>query len=321
MKTNLRPLAAGAVLFALSAFLTTRAFSFGQVRGNESEKPQTAKTAQAGAEADNPKRADDDAAVRKATAEFVQAVEKGDAKAVAAFWTEEGEYIGDDGTTLRGRAPIEAAYAKQFAKKKNTKVEFNIESVRFPSKDTAIEEGYAKSYRDESGQPACSRYSLLYAREGGKWLIAVFREWPDEGVALRDLDWLIGSWEAKNDEAEIRTTYSWDANKNSIRCQIANKSKGRTLNAIQIILKDPRTGQLRSWIFDDEGSFGDGAWTADGKRWRIAASGVQADGGELTATNTITPVDKDTFIWQSTERTVDGEDLPNVPPIKVTRVK
>ena len=318
MKTKMRLLAAGAGLVALSVFLTSQIGSSAQILGSEPEKPLAVK---ASADGEKPKRPDDDAAVRKATADFTQAVEKGDAKAVAAAWTEEGEYIGEDGTTLRGRAPIEAAYAKQFAKKKNTKVEFNIESVRFPSKDTAIEEGYAKSRKGESEQPTCSRYSLLYAREGGKWQIAVMREWPDEGVALRDLDWLIGAWEAKNDETEVRTTYSWDANKNSIRCQIAIKSKGRTVNAIQILLKDPRTGQLRSWIFDDDGSFGDGAWTADGKRWQIAATGVQSDGGELTATNLMTPVDKDTFIWQSTERTVDGEDLPNIPPIKVTRVK
>ena len=107
---------------------------------------------------------------------------------------------------------------------------------------------------------------MLYAREDGKWLIAVLREWPDEGVALRDLDWLIGTWEAKKEEGEVRTTYTWDANKNSIRCQISIKGKGRTVNAIQVLLKDPRNGQLRSWIFDDDGSFVDSAWTADGKR-------------------------------------------------------
>jgi hypothetical protein len=74
-------------------------------------------------------------------------------------------------------------------------------------------------------------------------------------------------------------------------------------------------------MFDEDGGFGDAAWTRDGKRWLIAATGVQADGGELTATNILTPVDKDTFTWQSTERTLDGEELPNIPPVKVTRVK
>ena len=53
----------------------------------------------------------------------------------------------------------------------------------------------------------------------------------------------------------------------------------------------------------------------------ITAAGVQADGGELTATNILTPVDKNAFTWQSIERTLDGKELPNIPPVKVTRVK
>src|SRR6202040_3860738 len=99
------------------------------------------------------------------------------------------------------------------------------------------------------------------------------------------------------------------------------RGKDRNVSATQVLLKDPRNGQLRSWIFDDDGGFGDAAWTRDGKRWVIAAAGVQADGGELTAKNILTQVDKDTFTWQSTERTLDGEELANIPPVKVTRVK
>ncbi len=289
-------LAAGVVLAAMAAFVTT------QVRSADPREPKRA----------------DEAAVRQATADFIKKVETGDAKGVAASWTEEGEYIGEDGTAIRGRADIEAAYAKALAKKKNIKLEFNVESIRFPSKDTAIEEGYAKRYRDNSDQPTCSRYSVLHVREGGKWLMALLREWPDEGMSLRDLDWLIGAWEAKTDDAEVRTTYEWGAKKNSIRCQIAIKGKGRNVTATQILLKDPRTGNLRSWTFDDDGGFGDGAWSRDGKRWVIEASGVQADGGELTALNILTPVNKDSFTWQSSERTLDGAELPNIPPVKVT---
>jgi uncharacterized protein (TIGR02246 family) len=311
-------LAAAGVLVALASFLTSSVRSAGENGTAAQEKVAPAK-ADAGTK--ESKRADDEAAVRKATTNFIKAVEKGDAKAVAASWTEEGEYIGEDGTTIRGRPAIEAAYAKAFAKNKKVKVEITIESIRFPSKDTAIEEGYAQSYKGDSEQPTASRYSVLHVRESGKWLMAVLREWPDEGVSLRDLDWLIGTWEAKTEEAEVRTDYEWDAKKNSIRCHFTIKGKGRNVSGIQVLLKDPRTGQLRSWLFDDDGGFGDGAWTRDGKRWIITAAGVQADGGELTATNILTPVDKDTFTWQSTERTLDGEELPNIPPVKVTRVK
>ncbi|MBF8302940.1 MAG: hypothetical protein HW396_1221, partial [Candidatus Dadabacteria bacterium] len=45
-----------------------------------------------------------------------------DAGAVAAHWTENGEYFADDGTTYRGRMAIEKAYQELFGKKK-TKTE------------------------------------------------------------------------------------------------------------------------------------------------------------------------------------------------------
>ncbi len=318
MKRKMCLLAAGGVLVAVIVFLTTQSGSAGQKKTGEADKPVPAK---ADVPAKDAKRADDEAAIRKATADFIKVFEKGDAKAVAASWTEEGEYIGDEGTTIRGRAAIEAAYAKAFAKKKNPKVEITIESIRFPSKDTAIEEGYAKSYKTDADHPTTARYSVLHVREGGKWLMALLREWPDEAVSLRDLDWLIGTWEAKTDETEVRTKYEWDAKKNSIHCQITIKMKDRNISATQVLLKDPRTGGLRSWVFDDDGNFGDGAWTREGKGWVIEASGVQSDGGEVTAKNLMTPVDKDTFTWQSTERTLDGNPLPNIPPVKVKRVK
>jgi uncharacterized protein (TIGR02246 family) len=318
MKRSVYGVAAGGVLVALVAFLTSQVRSADDDRPAAPEKREPAK---APAEPRETKRADDEAAIRKASADFIKHFEKGDARAIAAAWTTDGEYIGEDGTTIRGRADIEAAYARAFAKQKRVKVEMTIESIRFPSKDTAIEEGYAKSYKGDSDQPTASRFSVLHVREGGRWLMAVLREWPDEGVSLRDLDWLIGTWEAKTDETEVRTAYEWDAKKNSIRCHITIKGKGRNVSATQVLLKDPRTGQLRSWMFDDDGGFGEGTWTRDGKRWVIAATGVQADSGELTARNILTPVDRDTFSWQSTERTLDDEDLPNIPPVKVKRVK
>ena len=311
MKGKLCLLAAAGALAGLVALATTQGRLAGQDRPAEPAKGAPGGT----------KRAADEAAIRKTAADFIKAVEKGDAKAVGAFWTEEGEYIADDGTTIRGRPAIEAAYSKALASQKHLKVEVTVESIRFPSKDTAIEEGYAKRYHGDSEQPTTSRYSVLHVREGGHWLMALLREWPDEGVSLHDLDWLIGTWEAKTEEAEVRTTYGWGDQKNSIRCQITIKGPNRNITATQFLLRDPRTGQLRSWLFDNDGGFGDGTWARDGRRWVITATGVQADGGELTATNILTPVDHDTFTWQSTQRTLEGEALPNVPPVKVRRVK
>src|SRR5262245_50414116 len=99
MKKKVCLLAAGGVLVALVAILMSQERSAGQNKTTDSGKapPKTAG-------AKDSKHAADEAAIRKETADFIKAVEKGDAKAVAAAWTEDGEYIGEDGTTIRGRA-------------------------------------------------------------------------------------------------------------------------------------------------------------------------------------------------------------------------
>jgi uncharacterized protein (TIGR02246 family) len=263
----------------------------------------------------------DDAAIRLASKEFVKALEKGDPKAVAAFWTDEGEYVADDGSVFRGRAAIETAFAGFFEKNPKLRVELQIDSIHFVSKDCAIEEGVVKTWSEKSKQPASSRYSVMRVRDGGKWLMAQVREWAEQGSNLRDIDWLIGSWHAKTDGTEVRTSYEWDESKKFIRMRYSIVRKDRTVAGMEMIGRDPRTGQLHSWVFQNDGGFGEVVWAWDGKRWALDAFGVQEDGSEMTALNLLTPIDRDTFTWQSTNRTLDGDDLPSIAPVKVTRVK
>jgi uncharacterized protein (TIGR02246 family) len=277
--------------------------------------------AQAGTEGGDAKRKADEEAIRKASGELSAAIEKGDAKPLANLFTEEGEYIGGNGTTIRGRSAIEEAYAQHFAKDPRTKVDLRIDSIRFVARDSAIVEGHARSQKGKADQPASSRYSALHVRENGQWPIAVLREWPEEGITLRDMEWLIGTWTAKTNGGEVRTTYDWDETKKFIRCRFSIKNKDNDLAGTQLIGRDPRTGNLRSWLFESNGGFGEAEWSWDGKRWVQDATGVEADGDEITATNILTPIDKDTFTWQSIDRTENGESVANIPPVKVTRVK
>jgi uncharacterized protein (TIGR02246 family) len=269
------------------------------------------------AEKENP----DAAAVKKAGQSFLKAYLAGDAKAMAAHWTENGEYFTDDGTQVRGRAEIEKLYKDLYAKKSPpAEAEIEVTSIRFPSKDTAIEEGYFKVRHDKE-MPTASKYSVLHVREAGKWLMAVVREYPAEGTSLRDLDWLIGAWEAKSGDTNVLTTYEWWGDKSFIRVSILIKQKDGTREGFQMIGKDASTGQIRSWTFDKDGGFGEATWSRDGKKWTQESAGVLDDGSVLTATNILTPLDSNTFTFQSVQRSVDGEDVADIPPVKVTRVK
>ena len=131
-------------------------------------------------------------AILQSARDFTAAFEKGDAKAVAALWTEQGEYESEDGTILRGRTAIEDAFAAHFKGRPAGKMEILVENIRFPSRDTAIEEGLTRTTADDT-LPDSSCYRVLHVREDGKWRIALCREWGVAENRMADLDWLIGT--------------------------------------------------------------------------------------------------------------------------------
>ena len=73
----------------------------------------------------------DRAAILAVMKSLRQAFEKADAKAIAATWTSEGEYIADDGTTLHGREALEKAYGEFFKKNPEVTLDYESESLRF----------------------------------------------------------------------------------------------------------------------------------------------------------------------------------------------
>jgi len=302
-----------AVAAAWFAFRGDRAGSAGQ----QTSVAETRAVAQK-SEEDRP---DDRAAIRKALDGLAAAFREGDSKAVAAQWTAEGEYTSDDGTNYQGRPALAKAYTEFFAKNRDNALAIEVASIRFPSRDTALIEGHLKLRKGKNGELIVSKCNFLFAREDGRWLIAVARELPGDGLTLRDLEWLIGSWEAKRDGTVVATTYEWTSNKSFIRCRFSVTQDGKTQTGLQMIGKMPSTGGLHVWTFEDSGGIGDADVEREGKKWVHTARGSTADGRVVTGTNILTPIDNDSFLWQVVERTVDDEAMPDLPQIKVTRVK
>jgi hypothetical protein len=77
--------------------------------------------------------------------------------------------------------------------------------------------------------------------------------------------------------------------------------------------------EIRSWIFDSNGGFGESSWSLDGGHSLIRASNVLPDGSRSTAENVLTKIDDNKFTWESQNRTLDGEPQPSVPKIEVHR--
>jgi hypothetical protein len=153
------------------------------------------------------------------------------------------------------------------------------------------------------------------------------KEWNDDskGASIQDLSWLIGTWEADGPAGKVQTTYEWAIDEHYIICKYAasfNKGeKAKPRAGMQIIGIDPSAKQVRAWTFDADGGFGESFWTFDGDRWAIRSAGTVGDGTETSSLNFLARTGNDAFTWRAVQRTHGDENMPDIGPIKVTRVK
>jgi uncharacterized protein (TIGR02246 family) len=276
--------------------------------------------------AQDPKREADKQAIDKLIQETIQAFNNKDAAAMAARWTEDGEFIRNDGEPIRGRAAVEKGYADYFKTLKGKpKLEIQNDGLRFLSPNTAVSEVTLRLKDDDGDVIASSWRDTLVVRDGGQWKVALVREWDRDtslDTSLKELEWLIGTWRAASKEREVTTSYEWDENKVFILGKYTVKEGNKVVEAgTQYIGKDNAEGTIRSWVFQSDGGFGGGVWTRDGKKWSVDVYGVMADGKELTATSVYIHLDPNTYTWQGVNQAVDGVAVPDTQPIKVTRQK
>ena len=104
--------------------------------------------------------------------------------------------------------------------------------------------------------------------------------------------------------------YEWTADKNFLRGETtvqANDAAAATPGGMQIVGKDPLTGQIVTWFFHADGGHGYGVWTKDGSRWLLLTKGATPDGVLTTATNVLYHADENVISWQSVNRTAGGQ--------------
>jgi uncharacterized protein (TIGR02246 family) len=266
-------------------------------------------------------RAEDASAAHAAIESLAKAFASRDAKALAAHWTSQGEYQNGD-VNVRGRSDLEAAFEAFFAKTPEVSATVHSDAVRFLSNDLAIDEGTVTVRRGPTEPTAKADYSALLVREDGKWRLARLSESSEDRTSVADLGWLVGDWKsAAGEGAEIQTTYKWAPNKKFLYVDFTLKEKELALSGRQVIGVDPATGALHSWTFEANGGVGEADWSPDGDHWVLSAEGSLTDGRTLTETNILRRINDDTFTWQSVDRRLDDEALPDLAPVKVVRVK
>ena len=279
----------------------------------------------ASAQETKPAGSEAEQAISASAQKFVDAFNKGDAKAIATLWTQDGEYIDELGKRTVGRAAIEKEYAEFFATNKGATIEITINAVQQVSPDTAIEDGQSQLTLASPAATTHGQYLAIHVKQNGKWLIASVRDSAliassSAAPTLQDLAWLVGNWAAEGDGVEVVLNYDWMENKNFIRGETTiSDDKNSTSGGTQIIGKDPITGQLVSWFFNSDGSTGSGAWVKTGAHWVVRTQGVTAGGIPTSAINIIYDADDNVHSWQSVNRTVGGQPLPRTKEIVIER--
>jgi uncharacterized protein (TIGR02246 family) len=310
---------AGFLVLATGVALVAHAGCFGVVQADDAPAGSAAVSATVGSQAD-------EKAIRATAEDFLAAFNAADAKAVGALWAADAEYTDESGKSYQGRAAIEKEYAEFFKEHHGATMTVTIESVRFLGPNIAVEKGIAKVKLPSADAPLGSRYTVVHARRDGKWIMVVGRDAPyvpgSNEDYLKDLEWVIGDWAIDAKDRPLRLHFEWMAQRNFIKnTYILTKDGKETLTGGQIIGWNPKLGRIVSWHFDAQGGFGDDVWTKDGSKWVIEATGVFRDGSESAAVNMVTPIDANSFTWQSVKRTLDGVSLPDIKPVKIVRVQ
>jgi uncharacterized protein (TIGR02246 family) len=281
-------------------------------------KPQQPQTADPGA------RGDDRAAIHAVSESFVKAFDSGDAKALAALLTEDAESVNEDGTLVQGRSAIAEQFARVFASDPGIKIKLQVDSIRFLSPDVAKEEGRCTITHGNGEPPDADRYTVLYVKQGGRWLQSYVREHPEPGISphdrLKELEWMVGQWVDESPESLIVTTCQWSEDKNFLLRFYDIKVAGKlAMSGTQRIGWDPVSGQIKSWVFDSQGGSSEGLWSRDGNRWVVKMSGPLQDGKVYSETNVFTFVNKDQARWKSVDRTIGGQVVPDLGEFVIVR--
>jgi uncharacterized protein (TIGR02246 family) len=271
-------------------------------------------------------QAADEAAIRANVDKYVEAYNRRDSKTMASMWSPEAVYM--DPTTgegVVGRDAIAKQFDNTFAGSEDAKLSVAVDSIEFVSPNVAVEKGTAEVTYSEF-EPEKTAYTAVHVKRDGQWLIDRVSEEevkpppPSNYENLKELEWLVGAWIDQDEEATIKHECNWTKNQNFLTRSFAVVVGDQIdMSGMQIIGWDPAAKQIRSWVFDSDGAFGEGKWTHKGNRWLIQQVGTLSDGRKTSAVNIMTQIDNDAYTWQSVSREVGGEILPNIEEVRIVR--
>jgi uncharacterized protein (TIGR02246 family) len=114
---------------------------------------------------------EDEIQVRESAQLYIDAINSRDLDQIVKLWSSQAIYRNPiTGDLVQGRDGIRKELIKVFDRLQEGKLEFRIQSIRFPVEGKASEEGISVLSMPGS-EPIHSDYKMIHVRENGKWFI------------------------------------------------------------------------------------------------------------------------------------------------------
>lgn len=270
-------------------------------------------------------------ALKKASAAYAEAFNKGDFAALADQWTPQAELV-EGAARLSGRDTIVESIKAWRARHPESSLEIELRDVELVAEPLARVAGVMRFRRKPGDKPLESRFTGLRVREGDVWRLAESRVTPAHAAALDDLDWMLGTWQAAvADKATIEITYEKALGGYAIigRTKITPKPGVAPrvpggIEAVEVIHADRDAGLIRSWVFDSTGARAEGFFEWDGTSFEKVMSGTPSDavrGRVASWVQVISPAGEGRVTTHMIERSVDGVGLPDAAPLNFKKVR
>jgi uncharacterized protein (TIGR02246 family) len=260
------------------------------------------------------------AGLQEAASAFVTAYNEKNAAAISELFTEDGEITDIDGSSLTtGRGAIQARYQEIF-ETSPASMALEVGSVRLVAPNLAIEDGIIHLTPEDSvdAAPRSISYTAVLLKNGdGAWKIASTRTLKDvtdpAGRLSEVAEILKGEWTYRDsDGVQLDLAFGWDPSGGFLAGEMLTSTAD----------SEPQSGNIRigwdaskqsivSWMFDANGGFTHGIWTATPEGWLVRSEGTTAEGESISASQELTTEGSETLIWKSTHRIVDGQKLPD----------
>jgi uncharacterized protein (TIGR02246 family) len=268
--------------------------------------------------AQNPK-SNEEKAVRAAVDSYTEAFNKGDLNSVMAFFTNDADFIDDNGTLCQGKAKLTEVFKRSLADLKGRKLTTTITSLHFVRPDVATVDGKAE-LTGPDGNVDSGRFTSTWIKNNDKWLLCSVRDLPDSPAdadtgtpELKELEWLVGIWAHQSDNFSVQLSGRWTLNKSFLQLDYTVKgTDNEELTVIQFFGWDPVDDVIHSWFFDSRGGYGGGDYVRSGKIWTSDWNGVLSEGRVGSSTNSIQIIDEKSFVFRSVDRDIDGVPVADV---------